>query len=172
MRRRLAIASIIGFVIAGFGLGLLLLIGGPGSAPAAWFVIFVVTLLALIAAIITGVFGIVLPIFGRSARPVEVSEAAAAGREGFARVLTAVPTGAQINGSYVYDVDLVVDGTRAPAYRTLDRIRVHRRDGVLRGGEIIGVVRLRDDAPQVAVITGPTRSPQDALVPHDAPPWA
>jgi hypothetical protein len=42
----------------------------------------------------------------------------------------------------------------------------------LRGGEIVSVVRLRDDAPGVSVIAGPARSPQDALVPQDAPPWA
>jgi hypothetical protein len=172
MRRRLAIASVVGLVVAGLGLGVLLFIGGPAASPVAFVVTFVISLLGLIGGVIFGVFGIVLPIFGRSSRPAEVSEAAAAGREGLARVLSAVPTGAQINGSYVYDVDLVVDATRVPAYRTRDRVRVHRSDGALRGGEIIGVVRLRDDAPQVAVVAGPARAPQDALVPQDAPPWA
>lgn len=170
MRGKLAIASVVGLVIAGLGLGVLLFIGAVD--PALWIVVFAVTLLALIGGVITGIFGIILPIFGRGAIAAEVSRAAAEGREGFARVLSVSPTGAQINGSYVYDVDLVVDGTRVPAYRTRDRIRVHRNDGVLRGGEIIGVVRLRDDAPEVAVIAGPGRSPQDALVPQDAPPWA
>jgi hypothetical protein len=87
-------------------------------------------------------------------------------------VLSATPTGAQINGSYVYDADLVVDQTRVPAYRTRERIRVHRDDGTLRGGEIVAVVRLRDDAPAVSVIAGPARVAQDSLVPRDAPPWA
>jgi len=172
MRRRLAIASVIGLVIAGLGLGVLLFIGGPVASPTAFTVTFIVSLLGLIGGAITGVFGIVLPLFGRSTRPADVSEAAAAGREGFARVLSATPTGAKINGSYVYDVELVVDQTRVPAYRTRDRIRINRTDGALRGGEIISVVRLRDDSPQVAVVAGPARSPQDALVPQDAPPWA
>jgi hypothetical protein len=172
MRRKLAIASVAGLVVAGLGLGALLFIGGPVASPVAFTIAFVITLLALIGAVITGVFGIILPIFGRGAVSREITDAAAAGREGLARVLGATPTGAQINGSYVYDVDLVVDQTRVPAYRTRDRIRVHRNDGALRGGEIIAVVRLRDDAPQVAVVAGPARTPQDALVPRDAPPWA
>ncbi len=68
-----------------------------------------------------------------------------------------VPTGAQINGHWVYDADLVVDGTRVPAYRLSDRIRVHRNDGTLHGGEIISVVRIAQDAPAVSVIAGPAR---------------
>ena len=171
MRRTLAIASVAGLVIAGLGLGVLLFIGGPAASPVAWTVAFVIALLALIGGVITGVFGIILPIFGKGTVSREMTEAAAAGREGLARVLDATPTGAQINGSYVYDADLVVDQTRVPAYRTRDRIRVHRNDGALRGGEIIAVVRLRDDAPHVAVVAGPARTPQDALVPRDAPPW-
>jgi hypothetical protein len=172
MRRRLAIASVVGLAIAGVGLGALLFIGGPAVAPTAWTVVFVISLLGLIGGIISGVFGIVFPLFGASTGAAEVADAAAAGREGFARVLSARPTGARINGFYVYDAELVVDQTRVPAYRTRDRIRVNRTDGTLRGGEILSVVRLRDDAPHVAVIAGPARTPQDALVPLDAPPWA
>ena len=172
MRRRLAIASVAGLALAGFGLGVLLLMGGPAADPTTWAVVFVVTLLGFIGGIITGVFGIVFPLFGASAGAAALSDAAAAGREGLARVLSVRPTGAQINGSYVYDADLIVDQTRVPAYRTRDRIRVNRTDGTLHGGEILSVVRLRDDAPQVVVIAGPARTPQDALVPQDAPPWS
>ena len=171
MRRKLAIASVSGLAIAGIGLGILLFIGGPVNDTAAWVVVFVITLLGLIGGIITGVFGIVLPMFGASAGQAQLAEAAAAGREGFARVLSATPTGARINGSYVYDADLVVDQTRVPAYRVRDRIRVNRVDGVLKGGEILSVVRVRDDGPKVFVVAGPARTPQDALVPQDAPPW-
>ena len=172
MRRRLAIASVVAFAVAAFGFGIVLFIGGPAAAPVAWTAAFVVALLALVGAVITGVFGIILPIFGTGVRTRELADAAAAGREGLARVLSATPTGAQVNGSYVYDADLVVDQTRVPAYRTRQRIRVHRTDGALRGGEIVAVVRLRDDAPAVAVTAGPVRVAQDALVPQDAPPWA
>lgn len=171
MRRTLAITSIAGLAVAGFGLATLLFIGGPVAAPVLWVVIFVITLLAFIGGIITGVFGIILPIFGRSTSAAQLAEATAAGREGLARVLSAKPTGSQINGAYVYDAELVVDQTRVPAYKVTDRIRVDRVDGVLTGGEILSVVRLHDDAPQVAVVAGPARSPQDALVPQDAPPW-
>jgi hypothetical protein len=172
MRRRLAIASVLGFVVAGVGLGTLLFIGGPAAAPTSWVVVFVISLLGMIGGIITGVFGIVLPLFGVSPSATQLSDAVAAGREGFARVLSARPTGAQINGAHVYDAELIVDQTRVPAYRVRDRIRVDRLDGTLRGGEILSVVRLRDDAPHVAVLAGPARTPQDALVPQDAPPWA
>jgi hypothetical protein len=172
MRRRLAIASVVGLAIAGLGLGALLFIGGPVASPVVWVLTFVITLLALIGAVITGVFGIILPLFGAGAASRQLAEATAAGREGLARVLSARPTGAQINGAHVYDADLVVDQTRVPAYRTRERIRVHRDDGTLRGGEIVAVVRLHDDAPTVAVVAGPARVGQDALVPQDAPPWS
>ncbi|MGE3193716.1 MAG: hypothetical protein AB7K08_09635 [Microbacteriaceae bacterium] len=142
MRRRLAIASVVALAVAAFGLGVLLFIGGPAMSPLAWTVAFAVALLALIGGVITGVFGIILPVFGRVPRASEVAEAAAAGREGLARVLSATPTGARINGAYVYDADLVVNQTR-----------------------------VRDDAPTVAVTTGPARVAQEALVPQDAPPW-
>lgn len=171
MRRRLAIASVVALAVAAFGFGILMSIGGPAASPVAWTAAFVVALVALIGGVITGVFGIILPIFGSAPRASDVADAAAAGREGLARVLSATPTGAQINGAYVYDAGLVVDQTRVPAYRTRGRIRVHRDDGTLRGGEIVAVVRVRDDAPTVAVTAGPARVAQDALVPQDAPPW-
>ncbi len=72
----------------------------------------------------------------------------------------------------MYDADLVVDGTRVPAYRATDRIRVHRRDGTLQGGEILSVVRIAADGPAITVLAGPRQTPQDALVPQDAPPWS
>lgn len=169
MRRTLAVVSVIALVVAVFGFATLLFIGFVDSAL--WIVVFAVTLLGLIGGIITGIFGIILPIFGVTATRSEVADAVAAGRQGLARVLSVRPTGAQINGQWVYDADLVVDQTRVPAYRTPARIRVHRNDGLLRGGEIISVVRLRDDAPEVNVLAGPARSPQDAMVPQDAPPW-
>jgi hypothetical protein len=173
MRRKLAIASVVSLVIAGFAFSALLFIGGPVASPVGFGVSLAIAILGVVGAVLFGVFGIVLPLFGRGqVPPAQFSEMVAAGRQGFARVLSARPTGAQINGSYVYDVDLVVDQTRVPAYRTQDRIRVHRTDGTLHGGEIISVVRLRDDAPQVSVVAGPGRTPQDALVPQDAPPWA
>ncbi|HWM33661.1 MAG TPA: hypothetical protein VNR36_05430 [Pseudolysinimonas sp.] len=172
MRRKLAVASVVSFVVAFAGLATLLFIGGPLAAPAGFPLALAVTILAFVAAVMTGVFGIILPIFGVTPRRADLTDAAAAGREGLARVLSVTPTGAQINGRWVYDADLVVDQTRVPAYRTSDRIRVHRDDGLLRGGEIISVVRLRDEAPDVSVLRGPRRSPQDALVPLDAPPWA
>jgi hypothetical protein len=172
MRRTLAIASVCSFVVAFLGVAALLFIGGPVASPLGFPVALVLTVLGAVAGVITAVFGIVLPMFGVAPRRSEVADAAAAGREGLARVLSARPTGAQINGRWVYDADLVVDQTRVPAYRTSARIRVHRNDGPLRGGEIVSVVRLRDDAPGVSVIAGPARSPQDALVPQDAPPWA
>lgn len=172
MRRKLAYASVAGLVIAGIGLGLLLFIGNPVSATTLWVVIFVITLLGLIGGVITGVFAFVFPLFGAGASQAALAEAAQAGREGFARVLTAKPTGAKINNFFVYDADLVVDQTRVPAYQVTDRIRVNRLEGVLRGGEILTVVRVNDDGPRVVVVGGPSRTPQDAMVPTDAPPWA
>ncbi|CAN5360254.1 hypothetical protein BH09ACT4_BH09ACT4_14290 [soil metagenome] len=172
MRRNLAIASVVGFVVAGFALGLLLFIGGPVASPIVFSSSLAVGILGFVAGVLCGVFGIVLPLFGRGPlNPDEYTSVVAAGREGLARVLSARPTGARLNGSDVYDVELIVDQTRVPAYRTRDRIRVDRQDGVLRGGEIISVVRPRDDAPQVVVVAGPARTAQDALVPQDAPPW-
>jgi hypothetical protein len=171
MRRRLAFASLAGLAIAAIGVVFLVTTGVSASGTFRWTLVFVVTLLALLCGVISGVFALVLPIFGRSADPAELADAAATGREGFARVLRARPTGAKINGTYVYDADLVVNGTGAPPYRATDRVRVPRAEGALRGGEIVTVVRLRPDSGQVAVVAGPARTPQDASVPLDAPPW-
>lgn len=156
MRRRLLLGAGAGVVVLLVGL----LILQTGAFPAG----LAIAILGGVAAILCIVFAIVLPLFGAGSRT--------EGIPGLARVVGVRPTGAQINGHWVYDADLIVDQTRVPAYRTTARIRVHRKDGTLRGGEILSVVRLREDAPDVSVLAGPARTPQDALVPEDAPPWA
>jgi hypothetical protein len=175
MRRRLAIVAIGAAAILTLALGFLLFAGTPRADPLVFGLALGVAILAFVIGVIVTVFAIILPIFGSPAsflRRPALEEAVATGRSGLARVLTARPTGAQINGQWVYDVDLVVDGTRVPTYRTRDRIRVHRNDGTLHGGEIVSVVRIAQDAPAVTVIAGPGRTAQDALVPKDAPPWS
>jgi hypothetical protein len=130
-------------------------------------------LIAAIGAILFLVFAIVAPLFGRTGvPPAAVAEAVAAGRQAYARVLSAVPSGAQLNGAYAYDARLVVAATDVPAYEVSDRVRVHRSDGRVAGqGEIVTVVRLAADAPQVVVTAGPASTPQDAAVPREAPAW-
>lgn len=175
MRRRLAIVAIAAAAILALALGVLLFTGSPVADPLVFGVSLGVAILAFVVGVLGTVFAIILPIFGSPAsflRRPALDEAVAAGRSGLARVLTARPTGAQLNGQWVYDADLVVDGTRVPTYRTRDRIRVHRNDGTLHGGEILSVVRIAQDAPAVTVIAGPARTAQDALVPQDAPPWS
>lgn len=132
-----------------------------------------IALLALIATILLTVFSIVSPRFGRTGvDPVQVAAARSAGRQAFARVLSSAPTGAQLNGAWAYQVRLVVAATDVPAYEVDDRVRVHRTHGKLTGqGEIVTVVRLAADAPQVVVTEGPTQTPQDAEVPQAAPAW-
>jgi hypothetical protein len=130
-------------------------------------------LIAAIGAILFLVFAIVAPMFGRTGvSPAAVAEAVAAGRQAYARVTSAVPTGAQLNGAYAYDARLVVAATDVPAYEVSDRVRVHRSDGRVAGqGEIVTVVRLAADAPRVVVTAGPASTPQDAAVPREAPAW-
>ena len=135
-------------------------------------VLYVIALLAGIATILFAVFALVAPRFGRTGvDPARVVEARAAGRQAYARVLTSVATGAQLNGAWAYDVRLVVAATDVPAYEVSDRVRVHRTHGKLAGGELVTVVRLAADAPQVAVTEGPALTPQDADVPASAPAW-
>jgi hypothetical protein len=175
MRRRLAIVGICAAAVLGIAVGFLLFAGSPVASPLVFGLSLGVAILAFVIGILSTVFAIVLPIFGSPAsflRPPALEEAVAAGRSGLARVLSVRPTGAQINGQWVYDAELVVDGTRVPAYRTRDRIRVHRNDGTLHGGEIISVVRIAQDGPAVSVIAGPARTAQDSLVPQDALPWS
>lgn len=135
--------------------------------------LYALALVAAIAAIVFGVFAVVAPLFGRTGvRPEAVAEAAAAGRQAYARVVAAVPTGAQLNGAYAYDARLIVAATDVPAYQVAERVRVHRSDGRVTGeGEIVTVVRLAADAPQVVVTAGPASTPQDQVVPLDAPAW-
>jgi hypothetical protein len=175
MRRRLAIVAIAAAAILTLALGFLLFTGSPLSDPLVFGISLGVAIVAFVMGLLAAIFAIVLPIFGSPAsfmRRPALDEAVASGRSGLARVLSAKPTGAQINGQWVYDADLVVDGTRVPAYRARDRIRVHRNDGRLHGGEIVSVVRIAQDGPAVSVIAGPARTAQDALVPQDAPPWS
>ena len=175
MRRRLAIIGTCAAVVAFAALGLLLFTGSPVAEPVIFGISLGVAVLAFVVALLAGVFAVLLPLFGSQSsflRRGALDQAIAEGRSGLARVVWVRPTGAQINGQWVYDVDLVVDGTRVPAYKTRDRIRVHRNDGTLRGGEILSVVRIAADGPAVTVIAGPRQTPQDSLVPQDAPPWS
>ena len=175
MRVKLAIGSVAGFVVAGLALGVLLFAGDPTTSPAIFVVGLVLGILGLVGGILAGVFGIVLPLFGGARSfisPAQLDEMVAGGRVGFARVLSAKATGAQLNNAYAYDTELVVDRTGVPTYKTQARIRVSRSDGILRGGEIIGVGRMDADKPDVTVTSGPAKTPQDTPVPQDALPWA
>lgn len=135
--------------------------------------LYVLALIGLIGALLFAVFALVFPIFGRTGiDAAAVAEAVAAGRKGLARVVAARPTGGQLNGYWVYDVRLVVAAADVPAYTVDDRVRVHRDDGKLYGkDEIVTVVRLAADAPQVVVVNGPASTAQDGKVPKDAPGW-
>ena len=134
--------------------------------------LYAVALLALIGTILFAVFAIIFPIFGRTGvKPAEVADAVAAGRQAFARVVSARPTGGQLNGAWAYDVRLVVAASDVPAYSVEDRVRVHRTEGKLFGGEIVRVVRLAAGDPHVVVTSGPASTPQDAAVPQEAPAW-
>jgi hypothetical protein len=172
MRIRLGIFAVVSFVVFVVSAGLASFAVDPENLGIR-LALYALALLAAIATILFTVFAIVTPLFGRTGvDPAVLAEARAAGREAAARVLSARATGAQLNGAWAYDVRLVVAATDVPAYEVFDRVRVHRTHGKLTGaGEIVTVVRLAADAPQVAVIEGPTRAPQDAVVPQAAPPW-
>ncbi len=134
--------------------------------------LYALALLAAIGALLFAVFAIVHPVFGRRVTPAAVAEAEAAGRRAYARVRSSRATGGQLNGAWAYDVRLVVAATDVPPYEVRDRVRVHRDDGRLAGqGELVTVVRLAADAPQVVVTAGPGATPQDAAVPQEAPAW-
>ena len=175
MRRRLAIVGTCAGIASVLALGFLLFAGSPRADPLVFGLALGITILAFVIGLLAAVFAIVLPLFGSPSsflRRGSLDQAIAEGRSGLARIVWVRPTGAQINGQWVYDVDLIVDGTRVPAYKTRDRIRVHRNDGTLRGGEILSVVRIAADGPEVTVIAGPRQTPQNSLVPQDAPPWS
>lgn len=135
--------------------------------------LYALALVAAIGAIVFGVFALVAPLFGRTGvRPAAVAEAVAAGRQAYARVVAAVPTGARLNGAYAYDARLIVAATDVSAYEVSERIRVHRADGRVAGeGELVTVVRLAADKPQIVVTVGPASTPQDQAVPREAPAW-
>lgn len=172
MRLRLGLFALISLVVALVAAGVSSVVVDPENIGVR-LVLYVVALLAIIATILFTVFAIVAPRFGRTGvDPVQVSTARAAGRQAYARVLSATATGAQLNGAWAYDVRLVVAATDVPAYEVADRVRVHRTHGKLSGrGELVTVVRLAAGAPQVAVTAGPTQTPQDAEVPQEAPAW-
>ncbi len=175
MRRGLAIIGTCAAAVFCIALGFLLFTGSPAGDPLVFGVSLGVAILAFVIALLAGAFALLLPLFGTQAsflRRGAIDRAIAEGRSGLARVVWVRPTGAQLNGKWAYDADLIVDGTRVPAYKTRDRIRVHRTDGTLKGGETLSVVRIAADGPAVTVIAGPRQTPQDSLVPQDAPPWS
>jgi hypothetical protein len=171
MRRNLvvgaALAGVVAVVAAVVAVVLLPSLGLP-----LLIVLFVVAVLGVIAAVLLVVFATVFPLFGpETPDPSDLTAAEGAGRRALARVVTVRPTGAQVNGQWVYDVDLVVAARDIRHYRTTGRVRLHRREGLLRGGEIVTVVRIRPDAPEVVIVSGPRTTPQDSVVPTEAPGW-
>lgn len=172
MRLRLGLFALISLVVVVAAAGVSSFVVDPENIGVR-LALYALALVAAIATILFAVFAIVSPMFGRTGvNAAQVTEAVAAGRQAFARVTAAVPTGAQLKGAYAYDARLVVAATDVPAYEVLDRVRVHRVDGKVPGrGEIVTVVRLDADAPQVVVTAGPASTPQDAAVPQAAPAW-
>jgi uncharacterized membrane protein len=172
MRFRLGLVALISVVVFLAATGLSSFVVDPENIGAR-LALYGLALVAAICAILFAVFALVAPKFGRTAVTAEqIADAVAAGRQAYARVRTAVPTGAQLNGAYAYDSRLVVAATDVPAYEVSDRVRVHRADGTVAGrGEIVTVVRLVADAPEVVVTAGPASTPQDAAVPQEAPVW-
>ncbi|WP_309712962.1 hypothetical protein [Pseudolysinimonas sp.] len=172
MRLRLGVFALVSFVAVLAAIGISSFVVDPENIGVR-LALYGLALVAAIGAILFAIFAIVSPMFGRTGvKPVQVAEAVAAGRQAYARVTAAVPTGAQLNGSYAYDARLVVAATDVPAYEVADRVRVHRSDGKVPGrGELVTVVRLAADSPQVVVTAGPASTPQDAAVPQEAPAW-
>ena len=172
MRLRLGLFALISLVVAVAASGLSSSVVDPENIGVR-LALYALALVAAIGMILFAVFAIVAPRFGRTGvASSHIAEALAAGRQAYARVTSAVATGAQLNGSYAYDVRLVVAATDVPAYEVTGRVRVHRTDGAVTGdGEIVTVVRLAVDAPEVVVTAGPASTPQDASVPVQAPAW-
>lgn len=172
MRTRLAVLALVSLAVGGVAAGVASFVVDPENLGVR-LALYVLALLAAIGVVLFTVFALVAPLFGRTGvRPAEVEAARAAGREAVARVVSAAATGVQLNGAWAYDARLVVAARDVPAYEVTDRIRVHRRDGRLAGaGELVTVVRLAADAPQVVVVAGPGATPQDAVVPAEAPAW-
>lgn len=171
MRLRLGLFALVSLVVALVAAGASSFLVDPENLGVR-LALYALALIAVIGAILFAVYAIVFPIFGRTGvSSAQIAEATAAGRQALARVLTSRPTGGQLNGAWAYDVNLVVAATDVPAYSVADRVRVHRTDGKLFGGEIVTVVRLAADAPQVVVVKGPGSTPQDGAVPQEAPAW-
>jgi hypothetical protein len=171
MRLRLGLLSVASLAVVAVSTAISSFVVDPENIGAR-LALYALAFLALLAAVLCGVFALVLPIFGSRVAPAQVDEARAAGREALARVRSSRATGGQLNGAWAYDVRLVVASTDVPAYEVSDRVRVHRNDGKLTGqGELVTVVRLAADAPQVVVTKGPGETPQDAAVPREAPAW-
>jgi hypothetical protein len=172
MRLRLGFFALISLVVALAAFGLSSFVVDPENIGVR-LALYGLALLAVIGTIVFLVFALVAPLFGRtgvSSR--QIADAVAAGRQAYARVTSAVPTGAQLNGAYAYDARLVVAATDVPAYEVAGRVRVHRSDGRVAGnGELVTVVRLAADAPEVVVTAGPASTPQDESVPLQAPAW-
>lgn len=171
MRLRLGLLALLSLVVFAVAAGVSTFVVDPENIGAR-LALYALALLALIGALLFVVFALVLPIFGRRVPPARVAEAEVAGRRAFARVRSSRATGGQLGGAWAYDVRLVVAATDVPAYEVSDRVRVHRDDGKLGGqGELVTVVRLAADAPEVVVVAGPGKTPQDAAVPQEAPAW-
>jgi hypothetical protein len=173
MRFRLSILALLSLVVFAIAASVSSFVVDPENIGVR-LALYGLALVALVGAIVLAVFAIIHPVFGRTGvPPAQVAEAVAAGRRAYARVLSASPTGGQLNGAWAYDARLVVAATDVPAYEVIDRVRVHRKDGRLagQGGEIVTVVRLAADAPHVVVTSGPAETPQDVPVPREAPAW-
>jgi hypothetical protein len=171
MRLRLGLFALISLVVALAAFGLSSFVVDPENIGVR-LALYGLALLAVIGALVFGVFALVAPFFGRTVKPELIADAVAAGRLAYARVLSAVPTRFQLNGAYAYDARLVVAATDVPAYEVAGRVRVHRSDGRVAGnGELVTVVRLAADAPEVVVTAGPASTPQDESVPLQAPAW-
>ncbi|MEO5535554.1 MAG: hypothetical protein ABIR17_10530 [Pseudolysinimonas sp.] len=172
MRVRLGLFTLISFVAFLVAFGVASFVVDPENLGLR-IGLYVVALVAVIATILLGVFTLVLPLFGRTGvSAAQLGSAVTAGRTAFARVRQARATGARLNNGSAYAVTLVVAATDLPAYTVSDTVRIAQSDGALVGrGEIITVVRLATDRPQVVAIKGPNSTPQDAAVPNDAPVW-
>jgi len=172
MRLRLGLFALTSFVVFLVSAGISSFVIDPENIGVR-LALYAVALLALIGTVLFTVFAIVFPLLGRTGvKPAELAVAVAAGRQAYARVTSARPTGGKLNGAWAYDVQLVVAATDVFPYSVADRVRVHRNEGTLSGnGEIVTVVRLAIGDPHVVVTHGPVSTPQDRLVPQDAPAW-
>lgn len=171
--RRLAFLPYLGaalLVSGGIALVLAVLV-----VPASLFpLVLAVAITAMVSGILCVVFGLLLPVFQRSAiPPAEVLGAAtAAGRLAPARILSAKATGVAIGSTWDYAVDLVVAPTDRSAYRGTQYLRgPNPRTGLGAPGSIITVIRVDAQDPRVVMIKGVAETDQSQRVPQDAPAW-